>query len=151
MINKKYVEEHPETRKKLKVLGYIFLIPGIIFVCVSAGGLLLGNTSPFFLGFIGIPLIGIGGNLLRFGYMRQVSDFVAGEVSPTISRTINTVKDNLTKDNVKYCSNCGCENHKEAKFCSSCGRSFYLICPKCNHTNDNNSKYCSECGEKFND
>lgn len=149
MINKKYVEEHPEIRKKLKIIGYICTIVGAIFFFVAAFSLLVGNTSPFFLGFIGIPLLGIGSTCLKYGYMHQVTNFVAGEVSPTISRTINTVKDNLTKCDVKYCPKCGFENSKEAKFCSSCGNSFYLICNKCNHTNNNEAKYCSECGEKL--
>lgn len=44
------------------------------------------------------------------------------------------------------CSACETENASHARFCESCGISFYRECPGCRNSNRVDKKYCAKCG-----
>ena len=51
-------------------------------------------------------------------------------------------------EDVKFCSECGARNPKQAKFCSTCGSRFPQgkVCPGCGRPVREDEKFCSECG-----
>ncbi len=68
---------HEETKKKLKIIGFIVLGAGIIFFAIGFLSFLSafgssGFPKSFFLMFAGIPMIGIGASMLSFAYKREI-------------------------------------------------------------------------------
>ena len=81
-------------RKGLRVAGpAIFLVGLLCFIIAaislfaSAGG--GGMPHLFWLGFVGLPLMFVGGVLCQFGFMGAVARFMAGEAAPVAVDTVN--------------------------------------------------------------
>ena len=159
---------HKETKKKLKLLGGICLVVGGI--CALIGfvdffGAIGGEGFPtlFFLLFIGIPLIGIGGNLLSFGYRGEILRYNKNESIPVIkeagSDLAPTVKEladayregkNEKSEEGVICS-CGAVNSKTDRFCKNCGKELTRKCPHCGATIAPDCKFCTQCGARLTD
>lgn len=155
---------HEETKKKLKIIGFIVLGAGII---LSAIGLISffsafgSDDFPklFFLVFPGFPMIGIGASMLSFAYKREIMRYSKNESVPVINEAIEEVGPTVKKvvseektsdEKTKKCPDCGAENSDKNKFCSECGAALNKVCPSCGNTVEADDKFCPNCGTKLN-
>ena len=150
------MDKHEETRKKFQKIGKILLPIGAI--CFIIGiidfAVAFNNVEPpklFFVLFFGIPLMGIGGSMLTFGYRREIMKYHKDEVMPVFKESAYDVRDFVNvafKSDDKVCK-CGATYKEEDSFCSNCGTSLTKKCPKCSSNIKVNDKYCSSCGYKL--
>ena len=158
-------ENHEKLKKRLKIAGFILLAVG--FVCTVVGmanffSSAMGGDGEmpklFWLMFIGVPCLGVGGSLLGFAYRREIMNFnknesvpvindAAGEIAPAVRNIAEAVKTADEKPTVK-CA-CGEENTAGSKFCRKCGRSLAGVCPDCGKEVGANDEFCNNCGAKL--
>ena len=166
--------KHQQTKTNLRIAGFILVgiggmltLVAIIDFFSAAGG--FEPPKLFFLAFIGIPLLGIGGVCLKMGYMKEVASFVASQTAPVATDTFNYVVDNTSdsiakaagkiKDKLnndkqekpqrKICRHCGLDNDFDASFCRGCGKPLNRSCPNCGNEVNDTDKFCDSCGAKL--
>ena len=85
-------ENHEKLKKRLKIAGFILLAVG--FVCTVVGmanffSSAMGGDGEmpklFWLMFIGVPCLGVGGSLIGFAYRREIMNFNKNESVPVIN------------------------------------------------------------------
>ena len=123
------------------IAGLICIITAMInfFMAMSGGG----EPRLFWLFFIGMPLMFVGGVMSQFSFLGMFTRFVAGETAPVAADTANYLADE-TKDAVETVAKSaakgiaeGIETSKaagEKNFCSHCGfptKADFRFCPKC--------------------
>lgn len=157
------MDSHEETKKKIKIIGFIVLGAGII---LSATGLIsfisvFGSGAfprTFFLVFLGFPMIGIGASMLSFAYKREIMRYSKNEGVPVLNEAIEEVAPTVKKvvsgektanGKAKQCPSCGAENSDKNKFCSECGTMLDKICPTCGNKVGADDKFCPNCGAKL--
>lgn len=180
-------DRHRSNRSVLRIIGPIVLIAGILLTVVGIGGFFLGMINAFdqgpsfdgppsefklfFLAFIGIPLMGIGGAITKFAFMGSIARYAASEIAPVGKDTANYVIDG-TKDAVGDlaqsvgagiaagmagdqsstetvdCPSCGEACDSGARFCSDCGTAIpgEVRCERCGAMNEPDAKFCDQCG-----
>ena len=69
----------------------------------------------------------------------------------SISTTDSKKEEASTKEDTKFCPECGAANPLGAKFCCECGVKLIVKgkCPKCGAEVSSKSKFCPECGMKL--
>lgn len=81
-------------RAALRIAGPVIFIAGLL-CAIIAGVSFFGSFGSFemphyfWLGFVGLPLMFVGGVLCQFGFMGAIFRFVAGESAPVASDTVN--------------------------------------------------------------
>ncbi len=123
-------------------IGLILTIAGFADFFRAFGS--FGMPSNFFLAFIGLPMMAVGGWMIQIGYLGTATRYVAGEVAPTIKETLGYV--GLAAGSVA-CAKCGGENKPDAKFCDHCGAALSVTCPSCGHANAPDAIFCNQCGK----
>jgi len=81
-------------RTALRITGPVVLLGGLVCVIISAVSVFasagsFGASRYFWLGFIGLPLMFVGGVLCQFGFFGAVARFIAGESAPIAADTVN--------------------------------------------------------------
>lgn len=159
-------DNHENNKKKLKIIGIIILVIGIIFALAgfisffTAIGEGAGFPRYFWMAFVGLPLCGVGGMLLSFAYKREISTFVknesvpvineaAEELTPAVKAVVKAVRDDGGSVKGITCE-CGEVNPPDCKFCTKCGKPLYSACPNCGAAVDADDKFCGNCGSKIN-
>lgn len=157
---------HEEKKKKLRNTGKVLLIIGAIFTVVGfvdffaafAGA---GMPTMFWCLFIGFPLLGIGGSLLKVSYLRETAQYVKDEgvpvtkdlyrdLKPEIKDFVNTIRGVETPEEEIVCPKCGTRNDSDNNFCKGCGEPLTVErCPNCGAELDPNSSYCGRCGKRL--
>lgn len=164
------------TRENLRMVGLLVTIIGGIFTLIGFVSFFtafgsFGTPDYFWCAFIGLPLLGVGTSLMRYGYMGAVSRYVAGEVAPVVKDTVNyfasgteeavqavgrAVGEGIatagsSKGSLVRCYRCNHENDLDAKFCSECGAALLKSkrCQQCDELNDPDAKFCDNCGRSF--
>jgi hypothetical protein len=143
------LQQQASVRNALRVLGPILLAIGLIltvagmisFFSAFNGG---GMPTFFWLAFIGLPLTGLGGSLVRAGYLGPASRYVAGEVTPTLRDTLGALGIGSAE---RVCPSCGHHNDADSQFCNSCGKPLNRTCPACGAANDADARFCDGCGK----
>jgi len=82
-------------------IGFLCLIASMVSLFSSFGG--LGPPRFFWLGFVGLPLMFVGGVLCSYGFMGLLARFMAGETAPVAAETANYLATE-TSDAVKTVS-----------------------------------------------
>ncbi|QQE13316.1 zinc ribbon domain-containing protein [Planctomycetota bacterium] len=169
---------HRPMRDLLRVVGPIFIVIGGIFLIIAlvdffsafGGG---GMPKLFWMGFVGMPLLGIGVGMSKAGYMGAIMRYQASEMAPVASDTVNYMG-KRTKPGVKAfasaisegfaegaggvkvdenevnCPQCDAGNEEGSKFCDQCGTSLKdIVCSGCGVSNGLGSKFCDQCGQKL--
>lgn len=100
-----------------------------------------GPRAPdgFWLGFLGVPLIGVGSFVTKWAFVGPASRYVAGEVAPAVSVVADAMRQ-------RACPKCGSMQQDTARFCDDCGTSLALVCHACGGANEAGAKFCSACG-----
>lgn len=130
----------------LRIIGPVVLLAGVICTVIAMVNFFscFGSMEPprlFWLGFVGLPLMFVGGVMSQFGFMGAVARYIAGESAPVMAETVNYMADE-TKDAVKTVAQFaakgiieGIEAGKAAtNFCPHCGtpiKAEFQFCPKC--------------------
>src|ERR1051325_3987273 len=81
-------------RTGLRVAGPIIFLLGLLCVLVATVELFTAGMEPprhFWLAFIGIPLMFVGGVLSMYGFMGAVARFAAGEAAPVATDAVKYV------------------------------------------------------------
>ncbi|NCA67364.1 MAG: hypothetical protein EOM87_04805, partial [Clostridia bacterium] len=91
-------------KKKFKVIGFALVIIGGLLMATSMIEFFMkfGTFQMprlFFLGFIGIPMLGVGSMILKFAYMGKIARYTSNEVSPVIKDTANYLLEG-TRDSI---------------------------------------------------
>src|ERR1017187_3159148 len=81
-------------RTALRIAGPVIFLVGLLCAIIAVVSLFASAgsfESPhyFWLGFVGLPLMFVGGVLCQFGFMGAVARFVAGESAPVAADTVN--------------------------------------------------------------
>jgi len=177
MTEEKIDPGHQSIRSFLRVLGPVVVLVGLVLIAIGLVSFFsaFGTMQPpryFWCAFIGMPLLGVGIILCKFGYMGKVARYVAGEIAPVGKDTINYMADG-TKDSIKTiataigeglrggqdagqqtmvrCYKCNALVDAAAKFCSQCGQATQKSksCPSCKELNDPDARFCDNCGYEF--
>lgn len=119
------------VRTALRVGGALVALAGL-GLAVTAGVELFtlqGFETPhkFWMGIVGLPLLGVGLMMLQLGFSGAGARFAAGEYAPVVKDTAGYLSDGKGILGVgatgPYCRGCGIRNDAEARFCDSCGAS----------------------------
>lgn len=165
---------HAGVRDLLRVIGPLLmfvggvciLVAGIDFFSVMASGLhggMSGGPKLFWLFFVGMPLLAIGGMMSQFAFMGAVARYVAEETAPVAVDTANyvgkasapgitaiarAISEGLEGTEAsRACPACGTGNDAEARFCDACGHALgNRVCPSCKQENDPEARFCDGCG-----
>lgn len=167
-MSNKHLKDREETKRKIRKLGKLLTIIGGILTLIGFIDFFssMGSTNMptlFVLSFIGLPILGVGIVLLKFGYLKEVSSYVASQTAPVAKDVANymldgtreefskTVKSVFGKenDNQIKCPNCNSSIDLDAKFCDQCGKELMKKCDKCGGFNDSDSKFCKSCGTRL--
>ncbi|MEM9346412.1 MAG: zinc ribbon domain-containing protein [Planctomycetota bacterium] len=181
-------EKHRSNRSVLRIIGPLVLIIGVILTLVGFGGFVstflsdmsngpsFGGPPPgmklFFLAFIGLPMIAIGGAITKFAFMGAVARYAASEIAPVAKDTTNYMIDGTKgavgdlaqtvaggiaaglsgeKPGVEMveCPSCGEACDSGARFCDQCGAPIPgpVRCKSCGAMNEPDAKFCSQCGD----
>lgn len=173
---------HRELRNVLRVVGPLVFSLGLILMGVGIASFFQSFNAPpfsrgpdkFWMAFIGMPIMGVGGMICNFAYMGAVSRYVANETAPVGTDTFNYVAKG-TKDSVRdvaeaigdglsqaggsaeservvvRCHKCNATNDEESKFCNQCGVVLHksVKCQTCDELNDPDARFCDNCGTKM--
>lgn len=150
-------DNHNKVKSILKIIGFICLPIGIVLLLCGTITFFRGDTSKFFLNFIGVPFVFIGAVCLITGFMRELNKYVADENTPVIADAARKVIDGTREETVKtakavraedkpVCHSCGMVNEIGANFCDNCGAPLNKICPECGEANDGDANFCRKCG-----
>lgn len=128
-------------RTAFRVLG-LLAVAGALMLIVTAGMDFFGSMGSFegphkfWMFFVGLPLLAVGGWLLQAGFLGAGSRYVAGETAPVVKDAASFLTDGRGILNVgataatpvdavpasgPYCRSCGTRNDADARFCDSCG------------------------------
>lgn len=145
---------HQQKQQGLRTLGGVLVAVGGILTAIGMisffsafGG--FGMPRYFWCAFIGLPMLGIGGNLLRFGYLGTATRYVAGEVAPVVKDTIAYLRDDDNAAKAPVCPHCQAANPADATFCSACGGDLRQArrCRACGEDNATDARFCHHCGK----
>ncbi len=101
----------------LKMMGVLCILAGITLAVIglidffSMTGWMDGVPEYFWLSFIGLPLLGIGGMLLAFGFRPEIERHALRHRQMLIERTLLE----------KHCPCCAAPVPVGARFCANCG------------------------------
>jgi hypothetical protein len=147
------LQQQATVRSVLRVAGPVLLGLGLILTVIAFADFFSAFNNPragmptnFWLGFIGLPLIGIGGAVTRAAYLGPASRYVAGEVTPTIRDTLGSLGVGQAE---QVCAACGHHNDAHSRFCNSCGKALSRSCPSCGADNDPGAQFCDSCGKSL--
>lgn len=160
---------HASHRAGLRGLGAVLTAVGGVFTAIGLISFFSSTNSfegprYFWCLFVGLPMLGVGFALLKFGYLGPIARYVASEAAPVATDSFNYVA-SATKQGLhdvasaigtglrdataaRTCAACGHGNASDAAFCNQCGASLQHagVCPTCQHPNDPAARFCSGCG-----
>ena len=125
------------VRNVFRVLGVVITGTALVFLLIggidffSSMNSFAGPTK-FWMFFVGVPMLGVGGWLLQAGFLGLGARYVSGEVSPVAKDAAAYLTDGKGMLNLgvrkqampatgPYCRSCGTRNDTDARFCDSCG------------------------------
>jgi hypothetical protein len=140
--------EQNAVRSCLRAIGPLVFIVGLI--CTIVGGISffssMNSMEPpqrFWLCFIGLPLMFVGGVLSQFGFMGAVSRYVAGETAPVAADATNYMADE-TRGAVETVAKSAAKGITEG---IDVGRAANSFCPHCGTAVKADFKFCPKCGK----
>jgi hypothetical protein len=111
-----------------RVAAVVVLGLALYFLVVGFSDFVTSDAEPqkFWMLFVGIPMLAVGGWLAMAGFGGAAARYVAGEGAPVARDSL----DYLTRRQPAaeptggpYCRSCGTRNDAAASFCDSCGTS----------------------------
>ncbi len=141
MVTSPGLRGQEQYRNAFRIAGILILGVGIVLTVIAFKSLADTMTSDtmdgppknFFLGFLGLPLMAVGGWLMQAGFLGAAARYTAGETAPVLKDTASYLTDGegvlgvgRTVDDKpsKFCSSCGKPGDLDARFCESCGHAY---------------------------
>ena len=138
------------TRTWLRMAGPVILIVGL--VCTVGGTVNVfyrtgSFESPhyFWLCFVGLPLMFVGGVLSQFGFMGAVARYIAGETAPVAADATNYLAEE-TKGAVETVAKSAARGVVEG---IEAGKAAASFCPHCGNSVKPDFKFCPQCGKSL--
>jgi len=122
-------------------IGLLLTIAGMISFFSAFGS--FGLPENFWMAFIGLPLMGVGGAMTKAGYLGPATRYVAGEVTPSLRDTLGALG---IGSGARVCAACGAHNDANSRFCDACGKPLSRACASCGASNDADARFCDGCG-----
>src|SRR5438552_4475624 len=93
-MSKLETPKHKGTRSVLRVAGLIVASVGLIFLIIGMASFFSafgsgGSPRLFWCGFVGMPLLFVGGVICIFGFMGSVARYTAAEQVPVATDAVN--------------------------------------------------------------
>ena len=115
-------------RFMFRVAAVVVLGLALYFVVVGFSDFVTSDEEPqkFWMLFVGIPMLAVGGWLAMAGFGGAAARYVAGEAAPVARESLDYLTRNHPADEPTggpYCRACGTRNDATASFCDSCGKS----------------------------
>jgi hypothetical protein len=125
------LQTHDPNRAKrtaFRVVGSITVLVALVLIVVAMAdffGAMFDDSfdarpTKFWLAFIGIPLLAVGGWLLQAGFLGAVSRYAATEGAPGL-RTAAEAMGLRAESAGGFCPRCGRGRDAGARFCAGCG------------------------------
>lgn len=144
------LRQQESLRSALRIVGPLLAGIGLLLVIAAMADFFsaFGSFSAepprnFWMGFVGIPLLGVGIAISRFAYLGPASRYVAGEVTPVLRDTLGALG---IGEKERVCTACGARNDADSRFCDACGKPLSQACPSCGAQNDPDARFCDSCG-----
>ena len=117
-MSKLQTSAHKKTRSFLRVAGVLIVMVGLVFTLVGFASFFMSFGKfefPrfFWCGFIGLPLLFVGGAMCLFGFLGAVARYTAAEQVPVAKDAITDLADG-TQDAVKTVARSVAEGVQEA-------------------------------------
>jgi Double zinc ribbon len=122
-------------------IGLLLTIAGMASFFAAFGS--FGMPQNFWMAFVGLPLIAVGGAMTKVGYLGPATRYVAGEVTPALRDTLGALG---IGSGARACAACGAENDADSRFCDACGKPLSRACASCGAGNDADARFCDGCG-----
>ncbi|RYP85014.1 zinc ribbon domain-containing protein [Nocardioides guangzhouensis] len=120
-----------------RVAAVVVLVLAAYFLFVGFRDVVTAGSEPtrFWMLFVGLPLLAVGGWLAMAGWGGAMARYTAGEGLPVARDSLDYLSSgeglgNLGRTHAvaeptggPYCRQCGTRNDAEARFCDSCGAS----------------------------
>jgi hypothetical protein len=120
-------------RTFFRVAGPLVLLVALGFMAVGLADFFgtMNSFEPptrFWMLFVGIPLLAVGGWLTQAGYAGAAARYASGELSPVVKDSATYLTDGegllgVGRTTGPFCRACGVRNDVEARFCDGCGQS----------------------------
>jgi len=130
----------------LVLVGLALVITaGVDFFATVSSGPDVDSHGPtkFWMLFVGLPLIAVGGWLLIAGFIGAASRLAYRRGLPMMRGTMAAMG---VRPLGTGCATCGTANAPGARFCATCGSALARPCPSCAAVNASTAAYCSQCG-----
>ena len=165
---------HEQTRNIARAVGAVITVVALLMIIDGLSVFFnptpgFNDMSRFIWVVLGLPALGIGLNLLFFGFLGKLVRYKANELAPVAKdafgyiahETKDSMRDvvrNVTQgiregmNNVEpvtvQCHKCGAAGKPGSKFCDQCGTSLVATakCPACNAEHDADARFCPSCG-----
>ena len=156
------MKKHENVKSKLKIAGFIIVAAGVILTAIGFMSMFKtafsgeGMSKLFFLSFIGVPLLGVGGAILGFAYQREVMNYTKNEGMPVIKEvvkeavaTMNDADKESNSENGRSIAVCECGqvNKSDNNYCSKCGKPLHKTCKFCGEEVEIDARFCPKCGK----
>jgi len=148
------------------VLGWVSVGAAVLLMAAFLSGAFSDPTrpGPFWPMFVSVPLLAIGLQLLRLGYMGTIARYVAGETTPVASDAVNELAHGTRSGVTTFasalreglagstgqlaCPACGTDNDPDASFCDQCGATMHsaAVCSSCQQPVEADARFCDQCG-----
>lgn len=118
------------ARTGFRIAGIVLVVVGGLLLVVGLGSLFstmstesMDGPKYFWMAFVGLPLLAVGGWCLQAGYIGAATRYVAGETVPVVKDSLDYLA-GRSKAGGRACTRCGTAEEDTAHFCSNCGTAF---------------------------
>ena len=139
------LRNQPQLRNVFRVVGILLFGAGVVMIVLGFMALFgtmnddpfaddsFGPPRQFFLAFVGMPVLAVGGWCLQAGFMGVAARYTAGEGAPVLKDSAAYLTDGegllgvgrtVDDEPSKFCPSCGKAAGTGARFCESCGHAF---------------------------
>ena len=115
-------------RFMFRVAAVVVLGLALYFMVVGLADFFTAESEPekFWMLFVGIPMLAVGGWLAMAGFGGAAARYVVGEGAPVARDSLDYLtrrEPGAEPTGGPYCRSCGTRNDATASYCDSCGKS----------------------------
>jgi len=131
------LRNQPQLRNAFRVAGLVIVAVALYLAITALHEFFtledFEEPHRFWMLFVAIPLLAVGGWCLQAGFMGVAARYAAGEGAPVLKDSVAYLTDGegllgvgrtVDDEPSKFCSSCGNAAGVAARFCESCGHAF---------------------------
>lgn len=138
----------------LKIVSIALVLVGGILAAITIVNFFQSFSSHrpperLWLGFIGMPMLGIGLAIGKFAFLRPISRYVADELQPVGRDFVRGLRVPAAPERsaAQPCPSCKKPNDPDARFCVSCATELRRTCSSCSALCAIDARFCKHCGQ----